>query len=114
MRRHTRPRQRRAAALAGAVLVLTIVNLAVISAVAAGTGDMMVAGWRVDALRAHFATESGIHVFISETEAGRATPSKPYTLPGGETVSIGQVVANEVPIQGESRDAVRQRILPTD
>ena len=110
-RTQRRPHDRRGAALAGAVLVMTVVNLAVISAVTAGSGDALVVSWRLHGLRATLAADSAAFIAHAESGAGRELQPGTTTLPGGEEVTIGVVDAGQVTVQGAASDARRQLVV---
>ena len=107
----TAPQTRRAAVLAGAVLLLVMINFAMLSAVIAGGDDNRLAGWRAESLRARLAMESARHIYITEAEAGRPIPTDPVQLPEGETIFIGPVEEDDVTIRGVSGQAAREETI---
>ncbi|MCA9309932.1 MAG: hypothetical protein KDA21_01935 [Phycisphaerales bacterium] len=105
------PTARRGAALAGAVLVMTVLNLAVISAVVAGSGDSLVAAWRVEGLRAEMGAESARFVVIGEYGAGREPGHDGFELPGGERIHVGEERDGEIEVRGDWNLASRVLVL---
>ncbi len=83
-----KPRDRRAAALAGTVLVIAALNFVIIGSLTAGGDDAAVTAQRVDSLRALLAVESGVALVVGEVSNGRSVPIGERVLPDGQTVLI--------------------------
>lgn len=80
--------KRRGAALAAAVVILAVINLAVIGAVTARGDDDRISVQRAQTLRAFFAAEAGAGVALTETVAGRTLPAGSVNLSGGASFEL--------------------------
>lgn len=104
-------RDRRAAALVMAVLMLAAVNLAVISAVTGGGDDARLASTRADTERAFYAAESGAALVFGEFTAGRPVPIGTRLIPGGARITISAssgTMPMDVVIVGSFGQAMRR------
>jgi hypothetical protein len=94
----TMPRQRRAAALAGAVLVIAALNFVIIGSLSAGSDDASIAAQKIDSTRALLAIESGVALVIGELSAGREGPIGERPVPQGGSILI-ETTATSPPMQ---------------
>lgn len=106
----TKPRQRRAAALAGAVLVIAALNFVIIGSLSAGADDAAIAAQKIDSTRTLLAVESGVAMVIGELSAGREVPVGEHSLPQGGSVQIEATAISppmQVDITARSGRAIR-------
>jgi hypothetical protein len=93
-------RQRRAAALAGTVLIIAALNFVIIGSLTAGGDDAAITSQRVDSLRALLAIESGVALLVGEISGGREVPTGERELPSGQTILI-EATGTAPPMQVE-------------
>lgn len=92
------PCRRRAAALAGTVLIIAALNFVIIGSLTAGGDDAAITSQRIDSLRALLAVESGVALMVGEVSGGREVPTGERTLPSGQTILI-EATGSTPPIQ---------------
>lgn len=97
-----RTRPRRAVAVASAVIILSIVNLAIIGIAVGTRDDAVIAAQKADTARAFYSAENGLRVIAGEIGAGSDVPEGTLTLVGGFSVEI-TVLDDSGPVMVEVR-----------
>ncbi|MEM8835303.1 MAG: hypothetical protein AAGD00_05740 [Planctomycetota bacterium] len=83
-----RGRTRKGVAVASAVIILVVVNLAIVGITVGTRDDSVIAAQKADTARAFYTAENGVRVVATEIAEGRDVPEGTLTLADGFTIDV--------------------------